>query len=108
LWWLALGELTKAWIGAAWARRCLGHALTNDQRVRLALWYTLPVTGTALLSLPFSLSRGGWAAGLVHDGWASIAFGSGHASRLPLAALGVVGCAMLLRYLLLTLFGARR
>jgi putative ABC transport system ATP-binding protein len=108
LWWLALGELTKAWIGAAWARRRLGHALTNDQRVRLALWYTLPVTGAALLSLPSSLSRGGWAAGLAHDGWASTAFGSGHASRLPLAALGVVGCAVLLRYLLLTLFGARR
>ena len=42
-----LGEVVKAWVGARWARRRLGHPPTNDQRVRIALWYTLGVTGAA-------------------------------------------------------------
>ncbi len=36
-----IGELGKAWAGAQWARRRLGAPATVDQRVRIALWYTL-------------------------------------------------------------------
>jgi putative ABC transport system ATP-binding protein len=108
LWWLAIGELTKAWIGASWARRRLGRPPTNDQRVRMALWYSLPVTGVALLSLSLALARAESAAGLAREGWASLALGSRHPSQFAVAAVGVVGCCVLLRYLLLTLFSPRR
>ena len=51
-----LGELGKAWLGARWVRRSLGRPATSDQRVRMALGYTLAVTGgavcTALVVLP--------------------------------------------------------
>jgi putative ABC transport system ATP-binding protein len=104
------GEIGKAWLGARWARRALGRPTTSDQRVRLALWYTMGVTGgcTALLLLavfllPRSLaSKLDWVmAGIAESsqqGWAV----------LTLVIFASVGCAVLLRYLLLTLLNPRR
>jgi hypothetical protein len=74
----------------------------------MALWYSLPVTGVALLSLSLALARAESAAGLAREGWASLALGSRHPSQFAVAAVGVVGCCVLLRYLLLTLFSPRR
>jgi putative ABC transport system ATP-binding protein len=104
------GEITTAWLGARWARRGMGRPATSDQRVRMALWYTMTVTcgGIALLLLalrvlPRSLaSRLDWimamAAEVSQRGWAV----------LTAIVVAGVGGMVLLRYLLLTLFNPRR
>ncbi|HZU85026.1 MAG TPA: ABC transporter ATP-binding protein [Polyangiaceae bacterium] len=112
LWWVGpvAGELAKAWVGARWARRRLGRPATSDQRARMALWYTLFVSGGALVALlaagvllpakataRFAAALD--AAGAVVDkGWAVLA----------LVVFASVGCLALLRYLLLTLLNPRR
>jgi putative ABC transport system ATP-binding protein len=111
VWAMAVGgEVAKAWLGARWARRGLARPTTSDQRVRMALWYTMTATGggimlllLAVLLLPRSLgSKLDWTmAGLVEAsqrGWAV----------LSVVVFAGVGCAVLLRYLLLTLFSPRR
>jgi putative ABC transport system ATP-binding protein len=111
LWAASLGgEVTKAWLGSRWARRGLGRPTTSDQRVRMALWYTMAVTGSgvallllAVLLAPRSLaSKLDWMmAGLVEAsqrGWAV----------LTVVVFAGVGCMVLLRYLLLTLLNPRR
>jgi len=104
------GEIGKAWLGARWARRTLGRPATSDQRVRIALWYTLTVTcvSTAALAaasalLPPSLSSklGGvmdMVTRIAERGW----------GVLIAVVFAGIGCAVLLRYLLLTLFSPRR
>ena len=104
------GEIGKAWLGARWARRTLGRPATSDQRVRIALWYTLKVTcvSTAALAaasalLPRSLSSklGGvmdMVTRIAERGW----------GVLIAVVFAGIGCAVLLRYLLLTLFSPRR
>ena len=111
---LILGEVAKAFVGARWARRVLARPPTSDQRVRMALWYTMGVTCgglgllfAALFALPPALasmlaSRFDSVlepmARLSERGWAV----------LVAVVVACVGCAALLRYLLLTLFNARR
>ncbi|MGA7119393.1 MAG: ABC transporter ATP-binding protein [Polyangiaceae bacterium] len=103
------GEFGKAWWGARWARRVLGRPPTNDQRIRIALWYTITVTcvSTAALAaaaaLPFSLAArlGGvmdFVTRIADRGWGVL---------IAVVFVGI-GCAVLLRYLLLTLFSPRR
>jgi putative ABC transport system ATP-binding protein len=107
---LSAGELAKAWLGARWARREMGRPPTSDQRVRMALWYTLAVTcgGLALplaAAFVFPQSLGPKldrvlepVVELWERGWVVLAA----------VVLSTVACTVLLRYLLLTLFGARR
>ncbi len=103
------GEVTKAWVGARWVRRTLGRPATSDQRIRLALGYTVTVSGGAVglllaamvaLPLPARATDGLWTSVL-----AAAANGP-----VVLAALVFVGiaCLVLLRYLLLTTFNPRR
>jgi putative ABC transport system ATP-binding protein len=104
-----IGEITKAWLGARWARRTLGRPASFDERVRMAFWYTVVVTcggggllvaGLFLLRLPV-----GWRPEALVG---FVASASAHpAMSFATAAAGIV-VAVLLRYLLLTLLGPRR
>jgi putative ABC transport system ATP-binding protein len=104
-----VGEITKAWLGARWARRVLGRPASYDERVRMAFWYTVFVTwgggglllaGLLGLRLPASWRPGAFSA--------IVASASAH----PAAAIGTAvvgtGVVALLRYLLLTLLSPRR
>jgi putative ABC transport system ATP-binding protein len=104
------GEIGKAWFGARWARRALARPSTSDQRVRMALWYTMTVTCGALavlllaaVALPASMaSKLAWMMDIVVQvsdrGWAVL---------IAVVFVGV-GCTVLLRYLLLSLLNPRR
>jgi hypothetical protein len=106
----AFGELGKGWVGARWLRRSLGRASTSDQRVRMALWYTMVVTcgglavGLAVAArfplqhVPGADELSNIATRASSRGWAVLVSVVGAA----------VGCLVLLRYLLLTLFNPRR
>ena len=112
LWWVGrvVGEIGKAWLGARTGRRLLGRPLTSDQRARMALWYTMVVTcGAAAVfllaarAMPTAVAtKFGWAldavSSLAERGWAVVA----------VLVFAGVGGAVLLRYLLLTLFNPRR
>jgi putative ABC transport system ATP-binding protein len=105
---LIAGEITKSWLGARWARRALGKPSTSDHRVRLALWYTmavtcavvaLPLVGVFVLPQSFVSKLDGFLEPVVQlweRGWAVLA-----------VVVACVGCTVLLRYLLLTLFNPR-
>ena len=56
------GLLCETWRASRSGRRRLGYPLTSDQRVRLALWYTL-VTGALAALTAVTLFRIGCAAG---------------------------------------------
>jgi putative ABC transport system ATP-binding protein len=101
---LVLGEVGKAFLGARWARRRLGHPATSDQRTRMALWYTLGLTAPlmALATLAPPPPPGS------PDGLAFLKAAAGHPAGVLLAVVLVVACLALLRYLLLTLFNPRR
>ncbi len=104
-----VGEITKAWLGARWARRALGRPASYDERARMAFWYTIVVTwgGGGLL-----------LAGLVglrlSTSWrpASLVGVVSSATAHPAAAIGTAvvgtGVVTLFRYLLLTLLNPRR
>jgi putative ABC transport system ATP-binding protein len=104
------GEITRAWVGARWARRRLGVPATSDQRARMALWYTMTVTCGGLAmgllaahALPaWGASKLGWVLDAVarasERGWAVLAG----------VLLAGIGCTVLLRYLLLSLCNPRR
>jgi putative ABC transport system ATP-binding protein len=97
------GELVKAWAGARWARRKLGFPSTNDQRTRIALSYTLAVTGVAAVLFPrYAPPR--FAMPALANGWSLLAHGAGQLVGFT----AVLATAFLLRYLLLTLFNPRR
>ncbi len=104
------GEITKAWAGARWARRSLGGPTTADERARMALGYTVAVTGGGLavfaasvFALPRSMS--GPLEGVI-DGAARLA----DRGWWVLAAMVLAGLAFatLLRFLLLSLVDARK
>ena len=86
-----------SWAGARYGMRRTGRPLTMDQRVRLALWLTLPeemvVLGIAVLALTF---RWGKLKGDQVDAFAPL--------TLLLVVIASVIALALLRYLLLTLF----
>jgi putative ABC transport system ATP-binding protein len=107
------GEITKAALGARWARRRLGRPATVDQRVRMAFGYTMAVTcpGVALMGLVFTRapSLASVAAGPI-DALQSLADrGPVNGSFLLALLLFAAVCGtVLLRYLLLSLFNPRR
>jgi hypothetical protein len=106
---LLAGELGRAWAGAWWVRRKQGYPLTADQRARVALAYTLAVTGPPLVFLPLVLSRAPRLAPLFADRpWLLHPHGAVQAAGALLVVAAVIAVASLLRYLLLTLFNPRR
>jgi putative ABC transport system ATP-binding protein len=101
---LVAGELTKAWVGARWARRRVGHPATSDQRARMALWYTLLWTAPLMGLVTFSpVPAPGKPDPLAH-----LTAASGHPAGILAVLALVVSGLVLLRYLLLTLFNPRR
>jgi putative ABC transport system ATP-binding protein len=111
IWFAAVfGEVTKAWLGARRARRELGHAATSDQRVRMALFYTLVATGGAiwttlavLLAVPPRVVH--WLDVIFAVVVRAAAYGTAVLVGVVFAGLC---CTVLLRYLLLTAFNPRR
>jgi putative ABC transport system ATP-binding protein len=107
--WIA-GEIGKAWLGARWVRRALGRPATSDQRVRMALWYTMTITCGATAALLLA------AVALPPPAASKLAGVMDIVTRVSDRGWGVliavvfagVGCAVLLRYLLLSLFSPRR
>jgi putative ABC transport system ATP-binding protein len=103
-----VGELTKAWVGAQWSRRVLRRPATRDERVRMALGYTIAVTcglGSAVLAALLWLpSKLPWVVVSVEAVMRAL-------SRGPLElggiALGAMAGVVLFRYLLVTLFNPR-
>ena len=109
----AMGLLAEAWLGASSARRRLGPAPTSEQRARIALWYTVATAvgaGLVLLALTFA-RQPGLDQRLAHASLlAALIEHVSHRGATVIALACVVFHAMLvlLRYLLLTLFSARR
>jgi putative ABC transport system ATP-binding protein len=108
----ALGLLAESWMATRSARKRLGYPLASDQRVRVALWYTM-VTGSLAAALLVGLTFARQAAlpGLVP--WSLLATLSMRVAGRGVAVLVVAGVILnaalvLLRYLLLTLFNPRR
>ncbi|HXN30601.1 MAG TPA: ABC transporter ATP-binding protein [Polyangiaceae bacterium] len=104
------GEIGKAWSGAHWTRRALGRPATSDQRLRMALWYTMTVTCGAIAILllaavvlpPSAAAKLGGMMDIVarmsERGWAV----------LIAVVFAAIGGTVLLRYLLLSLLNPRR
>jgi putative ABC transport system ATP-binding protein len=108
----SFGLLCETWRASRSGRRRLGYPLTSDQRVRLALWYTL-VTGALVTALVVGLTFAAPAALPGLSGWSLLATLSLRLSgRGPAVIVGaglIFHAALtLLRYLLLTLFNPRR
>ncbi len=106
------GLLCETWRATRSGRRRLGYPLTSDQRVRVALWYTL-VTGALVTALVVGLTFAAPAALPGLSGWSLLATLSLRLSgRGPAVIVGaglIFHAALtLLRYLLLTLFNPRR
>ncbi len=106
------GLLCETWRASRSGRRRLGYPLTSDQRVRVALWYTL-VTGALVTALVVGLTFAAPAALPGLSGWSLLATLSLRLSgRGPAVIVGaglIFHAALtLLRYLLLTLFNPRR
>jgi hypothetical protein len=112
-----MGLLFEAWRGTATARKRLGYPLTNDQRVRVALWYTLgmgagaTVLALAVLGLMVLQVLPPTATGL--DSWSLLGKLASQVSGRGVAILIGAGfifhaALVLLRYLLLSLFNPRR
>jgi putative ABC transport system ATP-binding protein len=109
----AVSLLAEAWRGTSVARSRLGYPLASDQRVRLALWYTV-VTGVAGVAFAMAATFGKlfkltaalqeWSlVSLVADRLA------GRGVPVMIGALfGFHVAIVLLRYLLLSLFNPRR
>ena len=106
------GLLSETWRATRSGRRRLGYPLTSDQRVRLALWYTL-VTGAVVTALVVALTFAAPAALPGLSGWSLLATLSLRLSGRGAAVIVGAGlifhaALVLLRYLLLTLFNPRR
>jgi putative ABC transport system ATP-binding protein len=106
------GLLCESWRATRSARRSLGYPLTGDQRVRLALWYTL-WTGGAVTALILALTFLAPPALEGLAGWSLLASLAQHLSgrgATVIVGAGVIfhAALVLLRYLLLTLFNPRR
>jgi putative ABC transport system ATP-binding protein len=105
-----VGECTAAFIGARWLRRRIGHPLTSDQRLRVAIWFTAGREGAIVLAL---IAASYMTVFLGKDWFQSaLEVVATLAQRgMPVVALvsfAIVGLLVLLRYLLLTLFNPRR
>jgi putative ABC transport system ATP-binding protein len=105
---LACAEIVQAWLGARWARRRLSHPATNDQRFRMAFWFSIVelASGAAvLLTLISALGAQHWLDGV----YAFLARASAPGAPFLVAMVFVSVCfTVLLRYLLLTAFNPRR
>jgi putative ABC transport system ATP-binding protein len=104
--------LCETWAASRSGRRRLGYPLTSDQRVRLALWYTLG-TGAVVTGLVFALTFALPSALPGFAGWSLLAMLSQQVSGRGAAVMvgaGIIfhAALVLLRYLLLTLFNPRR
>jgi putative ABC transport system ATP-binding protein len=109
--WLPLlaGEVAKAWIGARWLRRRLGRPSTSDQRVRVALWYTLGLLSLVAVTLVTMITA--FKAALRPSAPILDLLGELVTRGTLWPVIGVAGiaaCLGLLRYLLLSLFNPRR
>ncbi len=109
----ALSLVAEAWRGATVARKRLGYPLASDQRVRLALWYTV-TTGVAGAALMMAATFGKmWKVLPLLQQWSIVALVSdrlaGRGVAVIVGALVAFHVAIvLLRYLLLSLFSPRR
>ena len=108
----SFGLLCETWRASRSGRRRLGYPLTSDQRLRVALWYTL-VTGAVVTALVVGLTFASPAALSALSGWSLLATLSLRLSgRGPAVIVGAGlifhAALVLLRYLLLTLFNPRR
>jgi putative ABC transport system ATP-binding protein len=108
----AFGLVCETWRAARSGRRSLGYPLTSDQRVRVALWYTLG-TGALVTALIVALTFKAPAALEGLSGWSLLATLSQRISgrgATVIVGAGVIfhAALVLLRYLLLTLFNPRR
>jgi putative ABC transport system ATP-binding protein len=105
---LLAAELAGAWAGARWARKRLGFPAAVDQRARIALTYTLAVTGLSLVASPFFRGPQKLAMLTGNNVFAPLAHSAGQLTGLLVVCTAILGVASLLRYLLLTLFNPRR
>jgi putative ABC transport system ATP-binding protein len=111
-----VGLLVWARFAARSGRKRLGYPMTNEQRIRLALWYTLGASALVLgliTAVTFAMPGGAstFFQGLV--GWSLVADLTTRLSSRGAAVIvgGVVianAALVLLRYLLLSLFNPRR
>jgi putative ABC transport system ATP-binding protein len=107
----AFGLACESWRGAASARRRLGVAPTAEQRARIALWYTM---GTSVLStvaivvLTFARKADLEAQFAKWSLLATLAERVSSRGAAVMLAAGIIfhGALVLMRYLLLTLFGS--
>jgi putative ABC transport system ATP-binding protein len=108
-----LSLLAEAWRGTVSARKRLGYPLTNDQRARLALWYTVG-TGVAGVLLVMAVTFGKlFALAPKLQAWSIVAMLAdrlaGRTLPVVVGALVIFHAALvLLRYLLLSLLNPRR
>ena len=108
----AFALLCETWRATRSGRRRLGYPMTNDQRVRFALGYTI-VTGVVVTALVVGLTFASptGLAGL--SDWSLLAKLAQYTAGRGAAVIVVAGVTFhaalaLLRYLLLTLFNPRR
>jgi len=106
---LVAGEIGKAWLGARWLRRRLGRPATNDQRVRVALWYTLGVVAllvVTLITVVTSFKAALRPSAPVLDLLGELVT---RGALWPVVGIGGISAFLaLLRYLLLSLFNPKR
>ena len=98
-----LALFLESFLGAWFGRRRLGRPLTSDQRVRLSLWYTI---GLAVLILPIAWLSIPKLPVAVIERFQTMS--SGGVAVALLAATLLCASLALLRYLLLSLFNAKR
>jgi hypothetical protein len=101
---LATTLLMESWMAARYGRRANNRPLTNDQRVRLALWYSFGVGAINSLIIAPMLFTPGMA--MLNERMAGLTRGS-IAIALLIVAAGL-GALSLLRFLLLSLFNPKR
>jgi hypothetical protein len=108
-----VGLLCQSWRGASSARRRLGYPPSSEQRVRIALWYTMG-TGVAatvaIVVLTFAGTPGLQALFAKLSLLAALTHRVAPRGAAVMLAAGLIfhAALVLLRYLLLTLFGSRR
>jgi putative ABC transport system ATP-binding protein len=109
----ALALLAESWRGVGVGRKRLGYPLTNDQRVRMALWYTVG-TGVVGVLVVLAVTFGKMFALQSQLGaWSLVALVAdrlvGRGLAVTVGALfGFHVALVLLRYLLLSMMNPRR
>ncbi len=100
--------LVEAWMGVRWARRKLGHPVTNDQRFRMALWFTIgSLIAVTACALAVAAAVGGTQAS--RDLYARMMAVQSTGAPVIVGLVFLMICfSVLLRYLLLTAFNPRR